>query len=53
VNGRVVATGWSFRPMGKTQWSISILIPQSALRPGRNDVRIYEAVGESTLRRLG
>jgi Sulfatase len=53
VNGQIAATGWSFRPMGATHWSISVLLPQSALRPGSNDVRIYEAVGESTLRRLG
>jgi hypothetical protein len=53
VNGQIAATGWSFTPVGKTKWSMSILIPQSALRPGANDVRIYEATGESTLQRLG
>jgi Sulfatase len=52
VNGQVVATGWSFRPMGKTRLSISILLPQWALRSGSNDVRVYEAVSASTLRRL-
>ncbi|HEX6714251.1 MAG TPA: sulfatase-like hydrolase/transferase, partial [Thermoleophilaceae bacterium] len=52
VNGVIVATGWGFRPMGATRWSISILIPQSVLRSGRNDVRIYEPEGQSTLRRL-
>jgi hypothetical protein len=53
VNGQIAATGWSFRPTAKTTWSISILIPQPALHAGANDVRIYEATGESTLRRLG
>jgi hypothetical protein len=52
VNGQIVATGWSFRPMGQTRWSISILLPQWVLRSGANDVRLYEAFGESTLRRL-
>src|SRR4051794_10033784 len=53
VNGQVVATGSSFRPLGATRTSISILIPEYALKPGANDVRIYEAVGPTTLRRLG
>jgi hypothetical protein len=52
VNGQIAATGWSFRPVGPTKWSISILIPESALRSGPNDIRIYEVTGESTLRRL-
>jgi hypothetical protein len=52
VNGQVVASGWSFKPMGKTRWSISILLPEWTLRSGRNDVRVYEATGERTLRRL-
>src|SRR3954452_25252839 len=27
VNGQIAATGWSFKPMGRTRWSISTLIP--------------------------
>jgi hypothetical protein len=52
VNGQIVATGWSFTPMGRTRWSISILLPQWVLRSGSNDVRLYEAVGTTSLRRL-
>jgi hypothetical protein len=52
VNGQIAATGWSFRPVGPTKWSVSILIPESSLRSGANDVRLYEVAGESTLRRL-
>lgn len=53
VNGTVVATGWSFRPLGAMKLSISVLIPETALRSGRNDIRLYEIVGSKTLRRLG
>lgn len=53
VNGSVVATGWSFKPLGQKKLSLSVLIPEAALRTGRNDVRVYEIVGADTLRRLG
>lgn len=53
VNGRIAATAWSFRPLGAKRLSISSLIPETALRSGRNDVRVYEIAGESSLRRLG
>lgn len=52
ANGRVVATAWSFKPIGAKRLSLSALIPETALRSGRNDVRIYEIVGPTTLRRL-
>jgi Sulfatase len=53
VNGQIVATGSSFRAMGPTRTSISVLIPEYTLKSGSNDVRVYEAVGPTTLRRLG
>jgi hypothetical protein len=53
VNGRIVSRGVSFRPMGKTRWSVSVLIPEEALVSGRNDVRVYEIAGPATLRALG
>jgi hypothetical protein len=53
VNGQIVATGSSFTALGPTHTSISILIPEYALKSGANDVRVYEAVGQATLRRLG
>ena len=49
----MAATGWSFKPVGAKKLSISVLIPESALVSGRNDVRVYEIVGASSLRRLG
>lgn len=52
ANGRVVATAWSFKPIGAKKLSISALIPEAALRSGRNDLRIYEIVGPDSLRRL-
>jgi hypothetical protein len=53
VNGRIAATAWSFRPLGARRLSISSLIPEPSLQGGRNDVRVYEIVGASSLRRLG
>jgi hypothetical protein len=52
VNGRIAATAWSFKPLGMTHSSISALIPETALRTGRNDVRVYEIAGSRSLRRL-
>jgi hypothetical protein len=42
INGRIAAVGESFRPMGSTGMEFSLLVPESAFRQGRNDVRIYE-----------
>jgi Sulfatase len=53
VNGRIAATAWSFRPLGKKRLSLSSLIPETALRSGPNDVRVYEIAGKTSLRRLG
>src|SRR4051794_4982861 len=53
VNGRIAATAWSFNALGGKRLSIASLVPETALRSGRNDVRVYEIVGTSSLRRLG
>lgn len=53
VNGLIATTSWSFNPLGTKRLSISSLLPVSALRSGRNDVRVYEIVGSGSLRRLG
>jgi hypothetical protein len=46
VNGRIAAVGQSFKPMGtKVAPEFSLLVPESAFRPGFNDVRLYEVVG--------
>lgn len=52
VNGVIAATAWSFNPLGTMRLSISALLPVSALRSGRNDVRVYEIAGGGALRRL-
>jgi hypothetical protein len=43
VNGRIAAVGRSFTPMGSLRLTFSLLVPESAFRQGRNDVRLYDA----------
>lgn len=42
VNGRVEAVGRSFRLGPRRPEFFSLLVPEDALRPGANDVRLYE-----------
>lgn len=42
VNGRIRAVGRSFHLRGRRAEFFSLLVPESALRPGRNDVRLLE-----------
>jgi hypothetical protein len=42
VNGRIRAVGRSFHLRGRRSEFFSVLVPESALRPGRNDVRLLE-----------
>jgi hypothetical protein len=42
VNGRIRATGRSFHLRGKRAEFFSLMVPESALRPGRNDVELLE-----------
>jgi hypothetical protein len=44
VNGRIQAVGRSFRLRGIPGESFSILIPDTSLRPGHNQVRVFEVV---------
>ena len=53
VNGRVVATGRSFAPLGTTHTSFSVFLPQDAFRDGANRVAVYEIASPTTLRLLG
>jgi hypothetical protein len=39
VNGRIAAVGLSYREAGRIRYSI--LLPESSLRPGTNDLRVY------------
>jgi hypothetical protein len=42
VNGRIRATGRSFRLRGKPKERFSMLVPEESLRPGANEVELYE-----------
>jgi hypothetical protein len=41
VNGRIAAVGRSFPPIGGLGIEFSLMVPESAFRQGRNDVRLY------------
>ncbi|HEX6713542.1 MAG TPA: sulfatase-like hydrolase/transferase [Thermoleophilaceae bacterium] len=41
LNGRIAAVGRSFKPIGGLGVEFSLLVPESAFRQGRNDVRVY------------
>jgi hypothetical protein len=41
INGRIAAVGRSFQPIGSLGLNFSLLVPESAFRQGRNDVRLY------------
>jgi len=45
VNGRIAAVGRSFRLEGRPTEFFSLIVPESALRRGRNDVRLLEVPG--------
>ena len=45
VNGRVRAVGRSLYVRGGRQELFTMLVPEDALRQGRNDVRVYEVSG--------
>jgi hypothetical protein len=54
VNGRIAAVGQSFKPMGgRLRLEFSLLVPESAFRPGFNDVRLYEVRDGQDLVELG
>jgi sulfatase-like protein len=45
VNGRIAAVGRSFRLEGQPTEFFSLIVPESALRRGRNDVRLVAVPG--------
>lgn len=54
VNGRILATTWSYESLGKTRFSA--LVPEGALRHGSNAVGVYaidDKRGRVVLRELG
>ena len=49
VNGRIEAVGRSFRLMGETVESYSVMVPEDALREGRNTVEVLEVTDEGAM----
>jgi Sulfatase len=52
INGRIRAVGRSFHLHGRHTEFFSLLVPETALRPGRNDVALFEVRPDGTLARL-
>jgi Sulfatase len=52
VNGRIEAVGRSFHLRGRRTEFFSLLVPESALRRGRNQVEVLEVRPDGTLARL-
>jgi hypothetical protein len=52
VNGRIRAVGRSFHLRGRRMEFFSLLVPESALRPGRNSLEVLEVRPDGSLVRL-
>ena len=52
VNGRIRAVGRSFRLQGRPRESYSFVVPEGSLRPGRNEVELFEVRPGGRLVRL-
>jgi hypothetical protein len=52
VNGRIAAVGRSFRLAGDPTEHFAFMVPEEALREGRNAVEVYEVVAGDRLRLL-
>jgi hypothetical protein len=52
VNGRIRAVGRSFHLRGRRMEFFSLLVPESALRRGRNSLEVLEVRADGTLARL-
>ena len=52
VNGRIAAVGRSFRLNGRPTEFFSLMVPESALRAGRNSVRLLEVRSDGSLAAL-
>ena len=54
VNGRIEAVSRTFRLSGSSQEVFAVNVPEASLRPGRNQVLVFEvAKGGASLRLLG
>jgi hypothetical protein len=52
VNGRIEAVGRTFYLQGSRQESFAVMVPEIAMRPGRNVVEVFEVSGRGTSLRL-
>jgi hypothetical protein len=52
VNGRIEAVGHSFHLRGSSKEDYAMMVPELALRPGRNTVALYEVTSKGTKLRL-
>jgi len=48
VNGRIEAVGQTFRLRGSSKESYALMVPESALKPGRNSVELFEVTDKGT-----
>ena len=53
VNGRIQAVGSSFRLATGGDELVAVMVAESAMRGGRNDVEVFEVSGGSVLRSMG
>jgi hypothetical protein len=53
VNGRIEAVGRSFRLEGQPQEWFSLMAPETAIHPGRNQVELFEVGDDDRLSSLG
>ena len=52
VNGRIEAVGRTFYLRGSRQESFAVMVPEVAMRPGRNSVEVFEVSGGGRSLRL-
>ena len=48
VNGRIEAVGRTFHLRGSSKESYALMVPEAALKPGRNTVELYEVTAKGT-----
>ena len=53
MNGRIEAVGNTFRLATGGDELMAVMVPESAMRDGSNDVEVFEVSGGSELRSMG
>ncbi len=52
LGGRIVATGRSFHLEGRGEEFFSVMVPEGAIRQGRNELELLEVAANAGLRRM-